>query len=127
MPTFDDALVPDADSVFRIASMTKSFTAATILLLRDEGRLRLDDPVAAHVPELEGWTPPTTDGDPVTLRQLLTMSAAWRPTTRGETASRACRSAGSRSSWPLTLDPESGAVTEALLQAARRTPPDDAW
>ena len=40
--------VPDADTVFRIASMTKSFTAATILLLRDEGRLRLDDPVA-HV------------------------------------------------------------------------------
>ena len=43
---------PDADSVFRIASMTKSFTAATILLLRDEGRLRLDDPVARWVPEL---------------------------------------------------------------------------
>ena len=34
--------------------MTKSFTAATILLLRDEGRLRLDDPVAAHVPALDG-------------------------------------------------------------------------
>ena len=37
---------PDEDSVFRIASMTKSFTAATVLLLRDEGLLRLDDPVA---------------------------------------------------------------------------------
>ena len=36
---------PDADSVLRIASMTKSFTAATVLLLRDEGRLRLDDPI----------------------------------------------------------------------------------
>ena len=34
---------PDADSVFRIASMTKSFTASTLLLLRDEGRLSLDD------------------------------------------------------------------------------------
>ena len=30
---------PDADSVFRIASMTKSFTAATVISLRDEGRL----------------------------------------------------------------------------------------
>jgi CubicO group peptidase (beta-lactamase class C family) len=67
--------VPDADTVFRIASMTKSFTAATILLLRDEGRLRLDDPVATHVPELAGWAPPTSDSGPVTIRQLLTMSA----------------------------------------------------
>ena len=31
--------VPDADTVYRIASMTKSFTASAILLLRDEGRL----------------------------------------------------------------------------------------
>ena len=46
--------LPDERSVFRIASMTKSFTAATILQLRDEGRLRLDDPVAAHVPALDG-------------------------------------------------------------------------
>jgi CubicO group peptidase (beta-lactamase class C family) len=66
---------PDADSVFRIASMTKSFTAATLLLLRDEGRLDLDAPVARYVPELEGWVPPAADTGPVTVRQLLTMSA----------------------------------------------------
>ncbi len=66
---------PDADSVFRIASMTKSFTAATVLLLRDDGRLRLDDPVADHVPALAGWAPPTEDSPPVTIRDLLTMSA----------------------------------------------------
>ena len=66
---------PDARSVFRIASMTKSFTASTVLLLRDEGRLRLDDPVAAYVPELVGWRLPTADSVPVTVRQLLTMSA----------------------------------------------------
>ena len=67
--------LPDERSVFRIASMTKSFTAATILQLRDEGRLRLDDPVAAHVPALDGWVAPTTDAGPITIRQLLTMSA----------------------------------------------------
>jgi len=66
---------PDADTVFRIASMTKSFTAATILLLRDEGRLRLDDPVADHVPELARWAPPNRDVGPVTIRQLLTMTS----------------------------------------------------
>ena len=66
---------PDADSVYRIASMTKSFTAATVLLLRDEGRLRLDDPVADHVPALADWAPPTADSPAVTIRDLLTMSA----------------------------------------------------
>ena len=66
---------PDAGSVFRIASMTKSFTAATVLLLRDEGRLRLDEPVAAYVPELARWPLPTADSVPLTVRQLLTMSA----------------------------------------------------
>ena len=35
---------PDAKTVFRIASMSKSFTATAILALRDEGELRLDDP-----------------------------------------------------------------------------------
>ena len=66
---------PNTDTVYRIASMTKSFTAATVLLLRDEGRLRLDDPVADHVPALADWAPPTTDSVPVTIRDLLTMSS----------------------------------------------------
>ena len=66
---------PDADSVFRIASMTKSFTAAAVVLLRDERRLRLDDPVEAWVPELVGRLRPTADSRPVTIDDLLTMSA----------------------------------------------------
>ncbi|MHB8958261.1 MAG: serine hydrolase domain-containing protein [Candidatus Limnocylindrales bacterium] len=71
----DDPTTPTADHVFRIASMTKSFTAATVLLLRDEGRLRLDDPVALHVPALAAWRPYAADAAPVTIRDLLTMSA----------------------------------------------------
>ncbi len=70
-----EELTPDADSVYRIASMTKSFTASAVLLLRDEGRLRLDDPAADYVPQLAWWPGPTTDTPPVTIRQLLTMSA----------------------------------------------------
>jgi len=66
---------PDADSIFRIASMTKSFTAATILVLRDEGRLALDDPIAEHVPELAGLRGPTADAPVITVRHLLTMSS----------------------------------------------------
>src|SRR4051794_25417281 len=67
--------VPDADTVFWIASMTKSFTAATVLSLRDEGRLRLDDEVATFVPELAAWRHPASDAPPITIRHLLTMSA----------------------------------------------------
>ena len=70
-----DPTTPTADHAFRIASMTKSFTAATVLLLRDEGRLRLDDPAAQHVPALAAWRPYASDAAPVTIRDLLTMSA----------------------------------------------------
>jgi CubicO group peptidase (beta-lactamase class C family) len=66
--------VPDERTVFRIASMTKSFTAAGILLLRDEGALRLDDPAENYVPQLAAPRP-LAGSAPVTIRQLLTMTA----------------------------------------------------
>lgn len=69
--------VPDADTVFRIASMTKSFTAATVLVLRDEGLLRLDDEVVRYVPEVATLRPPTDDAPPLTVRSLLTMTAGF--------------------------------------------------
>jgi CubicO group peptidase (beta-lactamase class C family) len=68
---------PNASSVFRIASMTKSFTAATVVLLRDEGLLRLDDPIAHYVPELANLRLPTTDSPEITIRHLLTMTAGF--------------------------------------------------
>lgn len=68
-------VTPDGDTVFRIASMTKSFTAAVLLQLRDEGRLGLDDEVASYVPEFASVRPPTGDAPAITLRSLLTMSA----------------------------------------------------
>lgn len=63
------------DSVFRIASMSKSFTAMALLKLRDEGKLHLDEPVVTYVPELGGQDYPTRDSAPITVRHLLTMSA----------------------------------------------------
>ena len=68
---------PDANTVFRIASMSKSFTASAVLLLRDAGALALDDPAAQYVPELAGWTYGSADAAPVTIRQLLTMTAGF--------------------------------------------------
>jgi CubicO group peptidase (beta-lactamase class C family) len=61
----------DADTVFRIASMTKSFTALCIMRLRDEGRLSLDDPAERYVPELAGLAYPTADSPRITIRHLL--------------------------------------------------------
>jgi CubicO group peptidase (beta-lactamase class C family) len=61
----------DADSVFRIASMTKSFTAISILKLRDEGKLSLDDPAERYVPEMAGLTYPSSDAPKITIRHLL--------------------------------------------------------
>ena len=68
---------PDERTVFRIASMSKSFTASAILLLRDAGALRLDDPAAQYVPELGGWVNGSVDAAPLTIRQLLTMTAGF--------------------------------------------------
>lgn len=59
------------DSVFRIASMTKSFTAMAVLQLRDEGKLSLDDLAERHVPELKGLRYPTADSPKLTIRHLM--------------------------------------------------------
>ncbi len=69
------AAAPDERTVFRIASMSKSFTASAVLLLRDEGALRLDDQAAAYVPDLEDWPNGAVDAGPLTIRHLLTMTA----------------------------------------------------
>ncbi|MFL9842688.1 serine hydrolase domain-containing protein [Sphingomonas sp. ST-64] len=59
------------DTRFRIASMSKAFTALAILKLRDDGKLRLDDLAETHIPEMRGWTYPTTDSPRIRIRDLL--------------------------------------------------------
>ena len=66
-----------SDTVFRIASMTKSFTAMSVIKLRDEGKVNLDVPVAQIVPELKSLRYPTRDSALITVRHLLTMSAGF--------------------------------------------------
>jgi D-alanyl-D-alanine-carboxypeptidase/D-alanyl-D-alanine-endopeptidase len=61
----------DADTVFRIASMSKQLTALAILRLRDAGRLELDAPAEKYVPELARWQYPTTDSPKIRVRDLL--------------------------------------------------------
>jgi CubicO group peptidase (beta-lactamase class C family) len=60
-----------ADSLFRIASMSKAFTALAVLKLRDEGKLSLDDLAEKHVPEMRSWRYPTADSPRIRVRDLL--------------------------------------------------------
>jgi len=55
---------PRDDAPYQIASVSKQFTAAALLLLAKDGRLSLDDSVAKYIPDV-------TDGDRITIRQLL--------------------------------------------------------
>jgi CubicO group peptidase (beta-lactamase class C family) len=66
----------DEHALFRIASMSKSFTASAVLMLRDSGLLALDDALAAHVLEFASLRGPTADSPTITIRHLLTMSSA---------------------------------------------------
>ncbi len=65
------------DTAFRIASMTKSFTALAVLKLRDDGRLSLEDPVSRWIPAFARMERPTRDTPPLTIRQLLSHSAGF--------------------------------------------------
>ena len=65
------------DSRFRIASMSKAFTALAILKLRDEGKLSLDAPAETYVPEMKGWKYPTSDARRITVRDLIHHNAGF--------------------------------------------------
>ena len=72
----DKKISATTQSMFRIASMSKSFTAMSIVKLRDEGKLKLDDPVSNYIPEIKGLRL-TTDAPAITIRNLLTHSAGF--------------------------------------------------
>jgi CubicO group peptidase (beta-lactamase class C family) len=61
----------NANTLFRIASMSKAFTALAILKLRDEGRLTLDALAEDYVPEMRHWRYPTSDSPRLRVRDLL--------------------------------------------------------
>jgi D-alanyl-D-alanine carboxypeptidase len=59
---------PSSDAKYQIASISKQFTAAAMLLLEDEGKLSLDDTIGKYIPGVSG-------GATVTIRQLLSHTA----------------------------------------------------
>lgn len=72
MANLEYAIPLDSDTVFRTASMSKQFTAATIALLAESGVIRLDDPLSLYFPEFPSWA------HHVTIRQLVHHSSGIR-------------------------------------------------
>jgi CubicO group peptidase (beta-lactamase class C family) len=61
-----------ADSLFAIASMTKPITGAAVLVLQDQNKLKLSDPVAKYIPEFANLKTPSGKPANLTLLQILT-------------------------------------------------------
>jgi CubicO group peptidase (beta-lactamase class C family) len=61
-----------ADSMFWIASMTKPVTAVALLMLEDEGKVEVGDPVAKYIPEFAGLKAPSGQPAHLTIAQLMT-------------------------------------------------------
>jgi CubicO group peptidase (beta-lactamase class C family) len=66
MANLEDGIAATPATNYRLASVTKQFTAASILLLAEDGRLKLDDRLRTWLPSM----PPATDA--ITIRHLLT-------------------------------------------------------
>ena len=65
MANLNDDVPITSQTVFHVASMSKQFTAASILLLAQQGKLSLDDDVHKYIPELPDF------GERITLRHLM--------------------------------------------------------
>src|SRR6185295_8402448 len=65
----------DAATLFQVASITKTFTAAAIALLVEEGKVGFDDPVSKHLPELGPAT--GLDLDAMTVTHILSHQAGF--------------------------------------------------
>lgn len=72
----EEKIPANEETMFRIASMSKSFTTMAILQLRDAGKLKLDDPVDQYIPSMKGQVL-TKDGTPITIRHLMSHQAGF--------------------------------------------------
>ena len=61
------------DDLFRIYSMTKPITSAALMMLYEEGRFHLKDPIGKYIPELAQLSVYNPDGEPTPAQQPVTM------------------------------------------------------
>ncbi|MBU1909153.1 MAG: beta-lactamase family protein, partial [Verrucomicrobia bacterium] len=94
-----------SDTTYLLCSISKTFTAAAILKLQEDGRVDLDDPVTNHIPDFALL--PRFGGPPVTIRQLLNHSSGMPGTYWNRAA---------------TLSPDTNYHTFVLQQLAKDYP-----
>jgi CubicO group peptidase (beta-lactamase class C family) len=93
-------------SQYAIASITKTFTAASVLQLRDAGKLDLEDPLSRHLPEAAHGTP--------TLRRLLSHASGLQREPPGEV-------------WESLRFPGEEELLQTFAEAEQVLPPSTAW
>jgi CubicO group peptidase (beta-lactamase class C family) len=71
----DDPVPVRPDALFQVGSISKTFTAAAVMLLVQDGKVALDDPVARHLPRLGPAT--RLDFDTITVEQSLSHQAGF--------------------------------------------------
>jgi CubicO group peptidase (beta-lactamase class C family) len=94
------------DSQYAVASITKTFTAASVMQLRDAGKLDLEDPLSRHIPEVAHGTP--------TLRRLLSHASGLQREPPGEV-------------WETLHFPGEQELLQSLEEAEQVLPPSAAW
>ncbi|HEX4976378.1 MAG TPA: serine hydrolase domain-containing protein [Nocardioides sp.] len=99
-------IAPTADDQFMVASNTKTFTAVQVMQLRDEGKLRLDDTLDQHIPEV------THRG--VTVRQALAHSSGMQREPVGDV-------------WETLRNPDRDELVAGFNEAERVHAPHHLW
>jgi CubicO group peptidase (beta-lactamase class C family) len=66
------------DHIFWIASMTKPVTAVALLMLQDEGKLSVDDPVSKYIPEFMDLKAPSGKDANLTITQIMNHTSGLR-------------------------------------------------
>ena len=101
--------VATPDTIYRVASITKTFTASAVMALRDDGKLRESDPLAKHLPELD-VVYPHHDAAPIRIEDVLTHSAGLARSGSYADVSRPSTEADlfDAMKLPLTTDPGLG-------------------
>lgn len=68
----------DEETIFGLASLTKSFTCLAILKMQEDGILSIEDPVSDYIPEFKGMN----QGEPVLIKHLMFHSGGYFPQSR---------------------------------------------
>jgi len=102
----EEGIEATPDTQFAVASITKTFTAASVFQLRDEGKLALDDPLSLHLPEAAHATP--------TIRRMLAHASGLQREPPGEV-------------WETLEFPDESDLLGRLGEAEQVLEPAAAW